>query len=98
VSIHFNASSGTSSKGIGTEMLIYNAKHNATAKAITDAIALAGGFKNRGVKVRTDLGLLKSTNKPCHLMLTHGATLSTMDKQQFKELQFILKHLQLLVM
>ncbi|BAK15870.1 N-acetylmuramoyl-L-alanine amidase [Solibacillus silvestris StLB046] len=68
VSIHFNSSPGTHSRGIGTETLVYSDKNKEVAKKITDAIANASGLKNRGVKVRTDLGLLKGTNKPCYLI------------------------------
>ncbi|WP_342573691.1 N-acetylmuramoyl-L-alanine amidase [Solibacillus sp. FSL K6-1781] len=68
VSIHFNSSPGTHSKGIGTETLVYSDKNKAVAQKITDAIANASGLKNRGVKIRTDLGLLKGTNKPCYLI------------------------------
>ncbi|WP_339198479.1 N-acetylmuramoyl-L-alanine amidase [Solibacillus sp. FSL R5-0449] len=38
------------------------------AKSITDAIAKASGLKNRGVKIRKDIGILKGTNKPCYLI------------------------------
>ncbi|MEK4628123.1 N-acetylmuramoyl-L-alanine amidase [Solibacillus sp. FSL R7-0682] len=68
VSIHFNSSAGTHSKGIGTETLIHNGKNIDTATAITDAISKVSGLKNRGVKIRPDLGLLKGTNKPCYLI------------------------------
>ncbi|MER2154798.1 MAG: N-acetylmuramoyl-L-alanine amidase [Solibacillus sp.] len=68
VSIHFNSSVGTHSKGIGTETLVYSDKNKVIAQKITDAIANASGLKNRGVKIRTDLGLLKGTNKPCYLI------------------------------
>lgn len=68
VSIHFNSSPGTHSKGIGTETLVYSDKNKVIAQKITDAISNASGFKNRGVKIRTDLGLLKGTNKPCYLI------------------------------
>lgn len=68
VSIHFNSSVGTHSRGIGTETLVYSDKNKAVAQRITDAIANASGLKNRGVKIRTDLGLLKGTNKPCYLI------------------------------
>lgn len=68
VSIHFNSSVGTHSKGIGTETLVYSDKNKAVGQKITDAIANASGLKNRGVKIRTDLGLLKGTNKPCYLI------------------------------
>lgn len=68
VSIHFNASPGTHSRGIGTETLVYTDKNKTVAQKITDSIANTSGLKNRGVKVRTDLGLLKGTNKPCYLI------------------------------
>ncbi|MER2059622.1 MAG: N-acetylmuramoyl-L-alanine amidase [Niallia sp.] len=68
VSIHFNSSPGTHSKGIGTETLVYSDKNKAVAQKITDAIANVSGLKNRGVKIHTDLGLLKGTNKPCYLI------------------------------
>ena len=68
VSIHFNSSVGTHRKGIGTETLVYSDKNKVVAQKITDAIANASGLKNRGVKIRTDLGLLKGTNKPCYLI------------------------------
>lgn len=68
VSIHFNSSVGTHSKGIGTETLVYSDKNKEVAQKITDAIANASGLKNRGAKIRTDLGLLKGTNKPCYLI------------------------------
>ncbi|ODV53460.1 N-acetylmuramoyl-L-alanine amidase [Lysinibacillus fusiformis] len=68
VSIHFNSVPGTHNKGIGTETLIYSGKNIDTATAITDAISNASGLQNRGVKIRTDLGLLKGTNKPCYLI------------------------------
>lgn len=68
VSIHFNSSAGTNLRGIGVETLIHNGKNIDTATAITNAIANVSGLKNRGVKIRTDLGLLKGTNKPCYLI------------------------------
>lgn len=67
-SIHFNSSAGTHSRGIGTETLIHNGKNIDNATAITDAISKVSGLKNRGVKIRSDLGLLKGTNKPCYLI------------------------------
>lgn len=68
VSIHFNSSSGTHNKGIGVETLVYSPKNADTAAIITSAISNASGLKSRGAKVRTDLGLLKGTNKPCYLI------------------------------
>ena len=65
VSIHFNA--GANDRGgngvtTGTEVLVYNT-HDASykyAQNIVNAIS-ALGFKNRGVKVRPDLYVLKNT-------------------------------------
>ena len=68
MSIHFTSSTGTHSKGIGTETLIYSAKNADTAASITSAISKVSGLKSRGAKVRQDLGLLKGTNKPCYLI------------------------------
>lgn len=68
VSIHFNSSGGLHSKGIGTETLIYSSKHIDVATDITDAVSDASGLRNRGVKIRSDLGLLKGTTKPCYLI------------------------------
>lgn len=67
-SVHFNASVGTQDAGLGTETLIYSGNNLDTATAITDAIAKASGLKNRGVKIRKDLGILKGTSKPCYLI------------------------------
>lgn len=66
VSIHFNASGGTSNKGIGTEVLYYSEKDLAVkvAKAISDV----SGLKNRGAKQRTDLGVLAKTYEPAILI------------------------------
>lgn len=68
VQIHFNSSVGTHSKGIGVEVLIYDEKHRAIAQKIVDAIAKASGLKNRGVKIRKNLGFLKRTTKPAFLI------------------------------
>lgn len=68
VQIHFNSSSGTHSKGIGVETLIHNGRNIDLATKLTNAIANVSGLKNRGVKIRTDLGFLKRTNKPAYLI------------------------------
>ena len=72
ISIHFN--SGTNdkignSKSTGVECLIYNISNNkeVIAKRICANIAQLG-FKNRGVKIRTDLSILKKTKAPCILV------------------------------
>ena len=57
VSIHFNASDG---QGHGVEVLQYSNKTQEVAQNICNAIAQLG-FKNRGVKERKDLYVLKHT-------------------------------------
>ena len=72
ISIHFNSGANDktgNSKSTGTECLIYNSSNNkeVIAKRICANIAQLG-FKNRGVKVRTDLSILKKTKAPCILI------------------------------
>lgn len=64
VSIHFNAGGGR-----GTEVYVYSStsKANPFAKAIQSAIC-GLGYKNRGVKIRTDLYVLKRTSAPALLI------------------------------
>lgn len=64
VSIHFNAGGG-----IGTEVYVYSSSSKALnyAKSTADAIAELG-FKNRGVKYRTNLYVLKHTASPAMLV------------------------------
>ena len=64
ISIHFNASNG---QGHGVEVLQYSDKTQAIAQNICNAIAELG-FKNRGVKDRTDLYVLKKTKAPAILI------------------------------
>ena len=64
ISIHFNASNG---QGHGVEVLQYSDKTQAIAQNICNAIAELG-FKNRGVKNRTDLYVLKKTKAPAILI------------------------------
>ena len=66
VSIHFNASAGTSNKGIGTETLYYSEKE--LAEKVAKAISDVSGLKNRGAKQRTDLGVLAKTYEPAILI------------------------------
>lgn len=65
ISIHCNAGGGT-----GTETLIYGTggKAEKLAKHVNDKIVKRFGLKNRGVKVRTDLGVLRLTNMPAILV------------------------------
>ena len=72
ISIHFNSGVNDkigNSKTTGTECLIYNTSNNkeAIAKRICANIAQLG-YKNRGVKIRTDLSILKKTKAPCVLV------------------------------
>ena len=72
ISIHFNSGAKDktgNSKSTGVECLIYNISNNkeVIAKRICANIAQLG-FKNRGVKIRTDLSILKKTKAPCVLV------------------------------
>ena len=71
VSIHFNSADGLKEDGktTGTEVLVYSGYSKALdeAKAVAEAIS-ALGFKNRGVKYRTDLYFLKKTKAPAMLI------------------------------
>ena len=72
ISIHFNSGAKDNlgnGKSTGTECLIYNTSNNkeAIAKRICANIAQLG-FKNRGVKIRTDLSILRKTKAPCILV------------------------------
>ena len=66
ISIHFNASNGA---GHGVEVLVYsdNSKAKPYAQNICNSVA-ALGFTNRGVKIRTNLYVLKKTNAPSLLV------------------------------
>ena len=72
ISIHFNSGANDKAgngKSCGTEVLIYNTSNNkeAIANRICDNISHLG-YKNRGVKIRTDLSILKKTKAPCLLV------------------------------
>lgn len=72
VSIHFNAGANDKAGNgntTGTEVLVYSStsKSNITAKNICEKIS-ALGFRNRGVKVRSDLYVLKNTKSPALLI------------------------------
>lgn len=68
VSIHLNCYNG---KGHGTETLIYSSSSKAKsyAQKIDKAIAKLG-FTDRGVKIRSDLYVLRRTNAPALLVET----------------------------
>lgn len=65
VSIHLNASGGT-----GTEVYIYsnNSKAKPYAERIAKNISNALGIRNRGVKVQTNLYVLRNTKAPSLLV------------------------------
>lgn len=72
VSIHFNAGANDSTgngKTTGTEVYIYSdtSKAKSYAQNVVDAISTLG-YKNRGVKVRTDLYVLRRTKAPAMLI------------------------------
>lgn len=72
ISIHFNSGAkdkNGNGKSTGTEVLVYSnsSKAKDKAKSIVNEISKLG-FKNRGVKVRPDLYVLKKTNAPALLI------------------------------
>ena len=72
VSIHFNSGAGDKNgngKTTGVEVLIHNEASNAKepAEKVCKAISELG-FKNRGVKARSDLYFLRKTNAPAMLI------------------------------
>lgn len=72
ISIHFNAGAGDkkgNGKTTGTEVYVYSTKSAAYPAAVrVDKAITALGFKNRGVKARTDLYVLRRTNSPAMLI------------------------------
>ena len=74
ISLHFNAGANKVANGAttGVETLIYSASSgNGYAKTIAQKIVneiAKLGFKNRGVKVRPELYVLKNTNAPAILV------------------------------
>lgn len=72
VSIHFNAGVNDKSgngQTTGTEVLVYSASSKAKSYAENTCKSIASlGFKNRGVKVRSDLYFLKNTKAPAMLV------------------------------
>ena len=72
ISIHFNSGANDkvgNGKSCGTECLIYNTSNNKEVIASRICANIAQlGFKNRGVKIRTDLSILKKTKSPCVLV------------------------------
>ncbi len=71
ISIHFNAGASPEADGntTGTEVFIYNGSSAATpyAKQVVDSIA-ALGYRNRGVKERPGLYVLRHTKAPAMLI------------------------------
>lgn len=72
ISIHFNSGADDrvgNGKSTGTEVLVYSktSKSYNVAKVICDSICKMG-FKNRGIKLRPDLYVLKHTKAPACLI------------------------------
>lgn len=65
ISVHFNAYVETH-KPMGTEVLYVT--QDGLAAEMSEAISDAGGFINRGAKVRTDLAFLNGTDMPAILI------------------------------
>ena len=66
VSIHFNASSVTTTRPIGVEVLYYS--DQALARKMSAAISEAGGLIDRGAKQRQELYFLRHTTRPAILI------------------------------
>lgn len=72
ISIHFNSGrndyKGDGSTG-GTEVLVYNSKSKSVDEAVRICKKISEiGFRNRGVKTRTDLCFLRKTKSPALLI------------------------------
>jgi N-acetylmuramoyl-L-alanine amidase len=67
ISVHFNEFK-TTDNPMGTEVLYRNQNERGIAAKVSDAIAQAGGFIDRGAKQRLDLGFLNGVNKPAILI------------------------------
>lgn len=72
VSIHFNSGAADqkgNGKTTGTEVLVYSEKSKAKPYATRICKEIESlGFKNRGVKIRTNLYVLRKTNAPALLV------------------------------
>jgi len=87
ISIHCNAYAD--SRVSGTETLIYSNKGLDIAAMINNAITADLGTANRGVKIRTDLGVLKQTNMPAVLAETAFITnLEDANKLKYRAADF----------
>ena len=80
ISIHFNAGASPEADGntTGTEVFIYSGSSAATpyAKQVVDSIE-ALGYRNRGVKERPGLYVLRHTKAPAMLIGNHGGRRKT---------------------
>lgn len=72
VSIHFNSGANDrtgNGKSTGTEVLIYDSKSKVKPFAENTVNSISAlGFKNRGIKYRTDLYFLRKTTAPAMLV------------------------------
>jgi N-acetylmuramoyl-L-alanine amidase len=67
VSVHFNAFKPTP-KQRGVEVLYRNPENRRLAAAVSAAIAVDGGFRNRGAKTRKNLRFLNQAARPAILI------------------------------
>jgi hypothetical protein len=85
-SVHFNAYQ-TTSKAMGCEVLYVT--QQALADKVSEAIAFAGTFTDRGPKKRTDLAFLNGTHEPAILIETcfvDSSTDAALYRQHFEEI------------
>lgn len=68
VSVHLNASAGVTAQPIGFEVLYANPANKAIAQEICDKVCAVSGLKNRGAKLRRDIGVLTDTYEPAILI------------------------------
>lgn len=82
ISIHRNASA--SHQGYGAETLVYSENNLALAKDIQKVLVNVGKFKDRGVKYRPDLHVLKATRMPA-VLVELGFIDSKEDNEKFEK-------------
>lgn len=67
ISVHLNSADSTTANGVETLCYSMGGTAGKLAQAVQTELVIATGFRNRGVKTRTDLGVLKNTKMPAIL-------------------------------